>query len=156
MVIKKRKKNTWQRGSTTHGWGAMKKHRGAGNRGGRGRAGSGKRGDAIKPSLWKKKYFGKRGFKKKNVKENINAISIMDLEQKLHSFLNKKLIAKEGDFYVVDMGKLGFNKLLSQGKVSNKFRIKVAYASKKAVEKIKNSGGEINLLEEKDKVRNNQ
>jgi len=60
----KRKKVTKQRGSKTHGWGAMKKHRGAGNRGGRGMAGTGKRGDAKKPSIQKnKKYFGKYGFK---------------------------------------------------------------------------------------------
>ena len=49
----KRSKNSRQRGSKTHGWGAMKKHRGAGHRGGRGAAGSGKRGDAKKPSIWR-------------------------------------------------------------------------------------------------------
>ena len=146
MVVYKRKKNTRQRGSKTHGWGAKKKHRGAGNRGGRGRAGSGKRADTIKPSLWKKKYFGKFGFKKKNVREKIKAINISYVEEKLDFLLNKKLISKEGDFYIIDMGKLGFNKLLSQGKVLNKFKIKVPYASKKAIEKVKNSGGEINLL----------
>lgn len=145
MAVYKRKKNTRQRGSHTHGWGSKKKHRGAGNRGGRGMAGSGKRADTIKPSLWKEKYFGKFGFKKKNVREKISAINISYLGENLDSFLNKKLISKEGDFYIVDMGKLGFNKLLSQGKVLNKFKIKVNYASKKAVEKIKNSGGDVNL-----------
>ena len=48
MVTNKRSKDTRQRGSNTHGWGAMKKHRGAGHRGGRGNAGTGKRGDAKK------------------------------------------------------------------------------------------------------------
>jgi len=147
MSINKRKKNSRQRGSTTHGWGSMKKHRGAGNRGGRGMAGSGKRGDTIKPRLWGKKYFGKSGFKKKNIKEKVNSISIGCLEEKLNSFLDKKLISKEGDLYIVDMGKIGFNKLLSQGKVLNKFKIKVDCASKKAVEKIKSGGGEVVLLE---------
>ena len=147
MTINKRKKNVRQRGSKTHGWGSMKKHRGAGNRGGRGMAGTGKRGNAISPSTWKKKYFGKYGFKKKNVKVNVDVISIRDLEEKLGSFLEKKLISKEGDFYIADMSKAGFNKLLSQGKVLNKFKIKVAYASKKAVEKIQNNGGEIDLLD---------
>jgi len=147
MSISKRKKNSRQRGSKTHGWGSMKKHRGAGNRGGRGMAGSGKRGDTIKPRLWDKKYFGKSGFKKKNVGKKVNAASIGYLEDKLDSFLSKKLISKEGDSYIVDMGKIGFNKLLSQRKVSNKFKIKVDYASKKAVEKIKNKGGEVVLLE---------
>ena len=156
MVVYKRKKNTRQSGSKTHGWGAKKKHRGAGNRGGRGMAGSGKRADTTKPSLWKKKYFGKFGFKKKNVREKIKAINISYLEEKLNSLLNKKLISKEGDFYIIDTGKLGFNKLLSQGKVLNKFKIKVPYASKKAIEKVKNSGGEINLSERKESSIDNQ
>ena len=157
MSTNKRKKNSRQRGSTTHGWGSMKKHRGAGNRGGRGMAGTGKRGDTIKPRIWDKKYFGKSGFKKKNIKEKVNAISIGCLEGKLSSLLNKKLISKEGDSYIVDMGKMGFNKLLSQGKVLNKFKIKVDCASKKAVEKIKSGGGVVDFLEEKEtSIKNEQ
>ena len=108
-------------------------------------AGSGKRADTVKPSLWKGKYFGKFGFKKKGVKIEIKAVNLSYLEEKLEYFLNKKLISKEGDSYIVDMEKLGFNKLLSEGKVLNKFKIKVPYASKKAVEKVKNVGGEVNL-----------
>ena len=76
-------------------------------------------------------------------------MNICCLEEGLDSFLNKKLVSKEGDFYIVDMEKLGFNKLLSEGKVLNKFKINVPYASKKAAEKIKNSGGEVNLTEGK-------
>jgi large subunit ribosomal protein L15 len=146
MVVNKRKKNARQRGSTTHGYGSMKKNRGAGNRGGRGNAGSGKRGDSTKPCFWKKRHFGKFGFKSKGVKRRINAVSIRYLEENLDSLLNKKLIYREGGFYIVDMEKLGFNKLLSEGRVSSKFKINVPYASKKAVEKIKDSGGEVNLV----------
>ena len=92
MVINKRKKNSRQRGSWTHGWGEKKKHRGAGHRGGRGRAGTGKKGDAKKPSVWKNtKYFGKFGFKKKNVKEAIKPINLRDIEIKLNNWLNKAL-----------------------------------------------------------------
>ena len=66
MVVNKRKKNTRMRGNTTHGWGSMKKRRGAGNRGGRGNAGTGKRADQKKPTILKlygNSYFGKHGFK---------------------------------------------------------------------------------------------
>ena len=69
MVVRKRKKNSRQHGSTTHGWGAMKKHRGAGNRGGRGLAGTGKRADQMKPLHWKERYFGKLGFRPGGNKE---------------------------------------------------------------------------------------
>ena len=68
MVVNKRKKSTRQRAGTTHGYGSMKKHRGAGHRGGRGASGTGKRADSKKPSIWKQTdYFGKHGFKKKNI-----------------------------------------------------------------------------------------
>ncbi len=54
------------RAKTTHGYGSMKKNRGAGNRGGRGLAGTGKRGDANKQTYQaNKKYFGKHGFTSK-------------------------------------------------------------------------------------------
>ena len=127
----------------THGGGSKKKRRGAGNRGGKGMAGSGKRSDSKKPSLWKNKYFGKYGFVSKNTK-NIDAININYLEENLLK-LPQDAVGKENDFFSVDLKKLGFNKLLSTGKVTNKYKIKVSYASKKAIEKIKNNGGEVVL-----------
>ncbi len=147
MVVNKRKKSTKQRAGTTHGYGSMKKNRGAGHRGGRGNAGSGKRGDSKKPSTgWNKKYFGKSGFKSKVKKDKIKIINIIDLEQGLQKFLDKKLIVKEGDSYRIDITKLGYNKLLSKGKVLNKWIITVPYASTKSIEKIKSAGGDIEVL----------
>lgn len=150
MTTYKIRKNRKMRGSKTHGWGSMKKHRGAGSRGGRGMAGTGKRGDAKKPSIWKdKKYFGKHGFKRpKKITIEIKAINLKTIEQNLESLLSKKLIEKKNDSYVIDLKKLGFNKLLSTGKVTKKFSIKCEYASKKAIDKIKKAGGNI-ILEEK-------
>jgi len=153
MVVNKRKKFSRQRASHTHGWGSKKKHRGAGNRGGRGMAGTGKRGDALKTLYWKdKKYFGKHGFKKKGIKEKINVVNIDYIEENLDKFLGKGLVVKEGDVYIIDLNKLGYNKLLGKGKVSNKFRIIVKYASGKAVEKIKQAGGDV-VLERKKEVK---
>src|SRR3989338_2045713 len=51
MPANKQKKVVRYRGSHTHGGGAKKKRRGAGNRGGRGMAGSGKRAGQIKPTI---------------------------------------------------------------------------------------------------------
>ena len=158
MVIYKTRKNRKMRGSKTHGWGAMKKHRGAGSRGGRGMAGTGKRGDAKKPSIWKdKKYFGKYGFKRpKKITIKIKAINLKTIEQNLEPLLLKKLIEKKNDSYVIDLKKLGFNKLLSTGKITKKFDIKCEYASKKAIDKIKKSGGDIVLEEKKVKEKPKQ
>ena len=150
MTVNKRKKNSRQRGSKTHGWGSMKKHRGAGSRGGRGMAGSGKRSDSKKPSNWKEKYFGKHGFKSKKQGIKIKALNLLDIENRLNSLLKEKIIEKENDFYDIDAEKLGFNKLLSKGNVSNKFRIKVMYASKNAIEKVKAAGGNVTGLANKE------
>ena len=143
-MVNKRKKVSRQRGSHTHGWGAKKKHRGAGHRGGRGRAGSGKRGDAKKPRFWKNKnYFGKKGFKKKGLREEIVSANIIDIEENLEEMVSEGVITKQGDVYIIEASKAGFNKLLGKGKVTKKFKITIKYISKIAVEKIKKAGGEI-------------
>ena len=147
MTVNKRKKNTRQRGSKTHGWGAKKKHRGQGHRGGRGMAGTGKRADSKKPSIWKdKNYFGKHGFVSKTPKVRINAVNISYIEQHIDKFVSNGLVKKEDGFYVVELEKIGFNKLLGDGAVSVKFKIATPYASQKAVEKVKESGGEVTGL----------
>src|SRR3989338_1376466 len=144
MTVNKRKKNTRKRGSKTHGWGAKKKHGGKGHQGGAGMAGSGKRADSKKPSIWKdENYFGKHGFVSKTPKVKINAVNILYLEQHMDKLMSQKLISKDKETYSVELDKLGFNKLLGDGKVTLKFRIKTPYASKTAVEKIKQSGGEV-------------
>jgi large subunit ribosomal protein L15 len=150
MVIHKQKKNRRQRGHTSHGWGSMKKHRGAGNRGGRGLAGSGARGDQKKPSLWKtKRYFGKSGFKSKSRMPDMVPVNIKTLDDRAETLQKKGLLKVENDAYVVDLSKLGYNKLLSTGKATRKFMITVDYATPKAVEKIKKAGGDVNVLVKK-------
>jgi len=142
MTINKRKKNSRQRGSHTHGWGAMKKHRGAGNRGGRGLAGTGKKGDVKKPCIWKNtKYFGSHGFHKKNARK-IKSINLNYFEKNIERLLADKLIIKEGDSYIIDASKLGFDKILGYAKLTKKLKIKAASFSKRAIEKIKITGGE--------------
>ena len=144
MTANKRKKNVRQRGSKTHGWGAKKKHRGQGHRGGRGMAGTGKRGDSKKPSIWKDlDYFGKHGFISKTQKVKISPINIGFIEQHIDRLLSEQVSSKENGFYFIELEKLGCNKLLGDGRVSAKFRIKTPYASKSAIEKIKQAGGEV-------------
>ena len=149
MSINKRKKNTRQRGHKTHGWGAKKKHRGKGHQGGAGMAGTGKRADSKKPSVWKDThYFGKFGFINKTPKVKIKALNVSYLEVHLSRLVSSNLINKEGALYSVELEKLGYNKLLGEGRVTNKFKITTPYASKSSVEKVKEAGGEvIGLLE---------
>lgn len=150
MTARKRKKNSRQRGTHTHGWGSKKKHRGAGNRGGRGMAGTGKRGDAKKPCVWKGKrqYLGKYGFKKKNSGEDIKAITIKTLVQEMPNLVKMKLAAEKNGVFSVELKKIGCNKLLSTGKPTLKIKVTAPYASSKAVEKIESAGGEVAGLAE--------
>ena len=146
MTVNKRSKNTRQRGHTTHGWGSMKKHRGKGHQGGAGMAGSGKRADSKKPSIWKERYFGKFGFVSKTPKVRIKEINISLIEKKIDNYISSGLIKKENGFYSLELEKLGFNKLLGEGRVSMKFKINAPYASKSAISKIKEAGGELTGL----------
>ena len=155
MTVNKRKKNSRQRGHKNHGWGLGRaKHRGKGHQGGAGMAGSGKRADSKKPSIWKDEhYFGKFGFVSKTPKVKINPVNVSYIEQHINKFISENLVNKENGFYFVELEKLGYNKLLGDGKVSSKFKVKVPYASKTAIEKIKNAGGEvIGLVETGSKV----
>jgi len=116
----------------THGRG-KKAGRGAGLRGGRGNAG-----------LLKHRYmhmiknmpdhFGKHGFKRHPSITNKN--KIINIGQLEDIFPGKSEI---------DLTKEGFDKLLGSGRLNKKIKIKVNEASEKAVEKIKEKGGEVIL-----------
>ena len=139
----KRAKNSRMRGSKTHGCGSMKKRRGKGHRGGSGKAGTGKRGDQVKPGIWKGgDYFGKRGFPSRAGR--VHTINIIDLEL-------RKLGKEQDGKVVVDLTALGYGKLLSRGKAGKKYSITVDFASKKAIEKIQQAGGQIVGAEKKEK-----
>ena len=66
-------------------------------------------------------------------------------EDNLENLSSQNLAIKENGFFLVDLKKMGFDKLLSKGEVKNKYRIKAGYASKNAVEKVKEAGGEVLL-----------
>ncbi|MFT4309380.1 MAG: uL15m family ribosomal protein [Candidatus Woesearchaeota archaeon] len=145
MTHHKRKKNSRQRGSMTHGWGSKKKHRGAGNRGGKGLAGTGKRSDTKKPMIWKDKhYFGKRGFTSHTGKEShtINTGYLSSHITKLHE---SKIASKKDDTYTIDLTAIGYTKLLGKGRVSVKLHIVVGSATPKAIEAVKKTGGTVTI-----------
>lgn len=147
MTVNKRSKLSRARGTHTHGWGAKKKHRGAGNRGGKGMAGSGKRADQKKPSILKEfgnDYFGRHGFTRpQKLLIKIKSINLDNLQNKLDYFVEHKLATKEKDVYVVDLEKLGYQKLLGGGELKVKLKISAPYFSAQAVKKIEEKGGNI-------------
>jgi large subunit ribosomal protein L15 len=145
MAVNRRKKNTRTRANRTR-HGSHKKHRGHGSRGGSGMAGTGKRADSKKPSIWENtEYFGKYGFISGATAKPVFAINIVDIERNLNTFVADKLIAKEGDTYVIDLNKLGFQKLLGDGRATHKMKITSKFASRIAIEKIKAAGGDVTV-----------
>ena len=156
MTINRRKKNIRQRGYHTHGWGAKKKHRGAGSRGGRGNAGTGKRGDVKKPSIWKdSKYFGRHNFKRPGLERAVKSISISNIELQFEKLVALKNIVDKSGLFEIDLGKLKYNKLLGKGKATRKYNIIVRTASTKAVSKVEAAGGKVVVEPKKEKPINN-
>jgi len=136
MKLKKRKKSSRQhgKGMGTHGGGARKKRKKSGHRGGCGMAGSGKRADHKKTLITKKyghSYFGKQGVTSRGTKrDKENRINVGDIQEKY----------KSGE---VDLKSY---KILGKGEVKDKLIIKAKEASKSAIEKVKEKGGEIQLI----------
>jgi len=123
----------------------MKKRRGAGHRGGRGMAGTGKRGDAKKPSIWKTKgYFKGPGFKGIHDRK-MKPVNLLHIEQKLESLVKAGKVTSEGGFFVIDLSRLGFNRLLSKGSVTKRYKISCDYATPRAIQKVEKSGGTVTV-----------
>jgi len=139
----KTKKSKGMRGNGmgTHGWGARKKHKKTGHRGGKGMSGSGKRGDQKKTlitKLYGNKYFGKQGITSRGTKRDTRQrINLQTIEINLEKY-GKKI----GGKFEIDLKRY---KILGQGEVKNKLIIKAKEASKSAIDKVKEKGGEIIL-----------
>ena len=52
---------------------------------------------------------------------------------------------KENDLIEIDLNKLGYEKLISKGKLNKKVMVKIKFASKRAIEKIEKLGGKVIL-----------
>ncbi len=143
MKLKKRKKSSRFRGTHTHGRGFKKKARGSGHRGGFGMAGTGKRADQKKTlvlNLYGKDYFGKDRALRREQKKPLITINIKKITENLESFIkNKKAKEEKG---VISLNLKGY-KLLGEGEIKQKLKIKASAASESALEKIKKAGGEI-------------
>lgn len=141
MIRRKRKINK-MRGSRSIGGGCTKKRRGAGNKGGKGQAGASKQ-----HWTWTAKFdpdhYGKHGFKRpKKIIDEINPVNLSFLEEKSNELIKNGVASKEGDSIVIDVTKLGYNKVLAKGIISKSFIIKSPNFSESAKFKIEEKGGE--------------
>jgi len=131
-----------QRGSRTHGYGSRQKHRGAGSRGGRGMAGSAKHKWTY-VSKYLPGYLGKKGFTSHVPRKEEITINVEDIGRNLDSWTEEKLVKKSGKMIRIDLGAMGYTKLLGSGKTDMALEIIVPRFSQRALEKIKAAGGVI-------------
>ena len=125
-------------GSRTRGRG-HKKGRGAGLRGGRGNAGCHK----TKRIMYERvgRVWGAPGFKRPQ--SVVSSINLKTIEENADSWIAEGIATKKGKVVSVDLGEMGYDKLLGTGSTEQSYKIKISAASAKAVEKIEAAGGEI-------------
>ncbi|PSO07894.1 hypothetical protein B9Q04_08435 [Candidatus Marsarchaeota G2 archaeon BE_D] len=132
MSVRREKRSRKYRGTRSVGWGRIGQHRKAGSKGGVGKAGLHKH-----KWSWTVKYgkdaFGKHGFKRAWIKRKKREINIERLVE-LAATLKRDEI---------DLAELGYTKLLGKGVINAEIKVIVPAASKSAIEKIKNAGGEV-------------
>ncbi|MCS7112277.1 MAG: 50S ribosomal protein L15 [Ignisphaera sp.] len=148
MTIRREKKSRKMHGYRNRGWGSIGQHRKSGSRGGRGAAGMHKH----KWSWIVKNYrdwFGKRGFTPRSPSSTpkLNEVNVSQVEEIVNKMVKMGTAVMEGNKIVVDLSRMGINKLIGYGKITRPVKVIVCSASKKAVEKIGEIGGEVIILE---------
>jgi large subunit ribosomal protein L15 len=139
MKLKKRRKSSRFAGSQTARRGKKARTRGTGNQGGKGWAGTGKRGDQKKTLVIKitggNNYFGKsKTLRRGEVAPKLEVINLGNIEMSQNS------LPKKGGVLQLE----GY-KILGEGELKSKLKIKASAASKSAIEKAEKAGGEIIL-----------
>lgn len=141
MVVRKRKKVRAQRGTRTYGRGCSKRGRGSGERGGTGLSG----GHKQKWSYILKympEHFGKHGFTRPSaVRRKVRAINVGELDERLEELLQMGVAKKENEKFVIDVGKLGFEKVLGGGRVTHPLEVTAQEFVELARRKLGEAGG---------------
>ncbi|MEM5814846.1 MAG: uL15m family ribosomal protein [Candidatus Aenigmatarchaeota archaeon] len=129
MTARFKKKVRKMRGSHTHGWGAKKKHRGAGSRGGAGRSGHFFQKKSYVTS-YAPERIGKKGFAPKTGAEP-KAINLRQIEG----------LAFKNNLKEVDVARFGYQKVLAGGRLTAPITIKANVITENAKAKIEEAGG---------------
>ncbi len=139
------RKSRRQRGTRFCGWGQIGQHRASGSRGGVGGAGKHKH-FFLRTLKEEPDHFGHEQFHALRKSDVSRWVNLRDLNKLLR-------YSKSGEDgkTVLDLGELGYEKLLGSGRVEAVFTIKVKLASKSAKDKITEAGGEVLTLNELNK-----
>ena len=140
MVVGKRKKHSRFRGYRTY-HGSHKKRRGSGNRGGVGKVGLSrhKKGYMLK---YEPEHYGKHGFKRHySLVKYFRTINLKDLDLMIEKLKEQKLVEEENGKMKLNLEKIGYDKLLGDGKITKPIIVEGRHFSKSAVIKLEQAGG---------------
>lgn len=137
------KKSRKQRGSRYCGWGQVGQHRKGGMRGGKGKAG-GRKHKWIRTVKYEPDRYKNVGFKPPSALEpRADTINVGELETLALRTLGSEKIEAGGEELTLDLGTLGYDKLLGRGKIALPIKVRVSEYTSRALEKIEGAGGEI-------------
>jgi large subunit ribosomal protein L15 len=71
---------------------------------------------------------------------------VKDLDLTLEKLVQQEKATKSGDTYTINLDKINIQKVLGKGEINKKVNITVKKASKGAIEKIEQAGGQVNFL----------
>ncbi|MGC8630852.1 MAG: uL15m family ribosomal protein [Thermoprotei archaeon] len=127
-----KKRTQKYRGKRSMGYGRVGKHRGKGARGGTGMSGyhKGKWSLTVKLEEEGVHIYGRHGFHSVNPRR-LRTLNLYQLDE---------LSAGKNE---INLGELGYQKLLGKGRLTHPVKVIVEKASSKAVELVKEAGGEV-------------
>jgi len=89
-------------------------------------------------------YAGKKGFTPVSAsKDPGRTINLLQLSSLVERLVIEKKAQLVGERVAVDLGELGFTKLLGAGTISRAVQVKVEKSSENAAKKLKDAGGEL-------------
>jgi len=123
------------------GRGSAKRGRGSGEKGGKGLSGGHKQ---KWPHILKymPEHFGKHGFvRPPEVSEEISSINVGELDERLDELVQQGIAKQVENKFVVDVRKLGFEKVLGGGRVTHPLEVTAGKFSEQAKRKLEEAGG---------------
>jgi len=145
----RRRKTRRLRASRCHGWGRSGQHRDSGMQGGHGNAGWKRhRWSSVIRYGWE---IGKTGFTPINPQQG-ETINIGDLDLGLDRLIEQGKAKQANGKIEVNLGQMGYAKLLGTGRITRPVRVVVDHCSERAMEKINRAGGQVILPEQPEPV----